>query len=139
MLYDFTGQRAYAWESYIPLIASLDSPDATLHFAVVQRRTGEGKGFDFPGGHAVAVEFHINTLPQPGIYDWQLTVQHPVYGDICQREGWFIALRPQTIAAPEATAEVTAEATPEATAEVTPETTVEVTAEVTPEATAGAG
>jgi hypothetical protein len=109
LMHDFTAQRVYAWESFIPIIISLSAPDATIHFAATHQQTGLGNGFDMPGGQAIAVEFQISALPQPGTYDWQLSVQHPVYGDLCQREGRFIALRPRPTPAPtsEATAEVT--------------------------------
>ena len=110
-MHDFTAQRVYAWESYIPIIASLSSPDATLHFAATHRQAGIGSGFDLPGGQTIAAEFHISALPQPGTYDWQLSVRHPVYGDLCAQEGWFVARLPRPTATPETTAEATAEVT----------------------------
>ena len=109
LLYDFTERHFYPWEGYIPIIASLESPDAAFHFEATRRQTTESAGFDLPGGQAVAVEFRINTLPQPGIYDWVLSVRHDAYGDLCQHTGWFVARQPRPTA--EATAEVTAEAT----------------------------
>jgi hypothetical protein len=103
LMHDFTAQHVYAWESYIPIIVSLSVPDATIHFAATHRQTGTGNGFDMPGGQAIAVEFQISALPQPGTYDWELSVQHPVYGDLCQYDGWFVARRPRPTATPEPT------------------------------------
>ena len=109
LMHDFTTRLVYDWESYIPIIASLTDTDATIHFTATHRQTGTGSGFDLPGGQTVAVEFQISALSQPGTYDWALSVQHPVYGDLCQREGWFIALRPTATPTPETTAEATSE------------------------------
>jgi hypothetical protein len=94
LLHDFTDRIVYGWGDYIPLLLTLHSPEGTAHFELTNRQTGDGRGFDFPGGSGVGVEFWMNALPSPGTYDWTLSVQTEVYGAICEQSGTVIVLRP---------------------------------------------
>jgi hypothetical protein len=116
LIYDFTQQQVYAWENSLPIIASLTAPETLIRFEAMHRRTQTTTAYDFPGGQSIIVEFHLSALPGPGTYDWLLSVHHPVYGDLCQREGSFVVRRPlPTITpGPESTAEAAPESTEEA-------------------------
>lgn len=111
LIQDFSDQTVYTWESAIPIIASLNAPDTLVHLELAHRRTGTTAVYDFPGGQSIIVQFRLNALPSPGTYDWVLSVRHPVYGDLCQREGAFIVRRP--LPTPQSTTEATAEVTEE--------------------------
>lgn len=114
LMHDFSDRSTYGWGDYIPIFATLEDRSSALYFKATHRTEEDGTGFELPaGGQAVGVEFQIRALPRPGVYNWELGVRSPAYGDICKVTGSFTALRP--IPTPEATDEATAEATAEIT------------------------
>jgi hypothetical protein len=103
LLHDFTGKTIYDWGSYIPILVNLERRDVLLRFTATHRLSGEGTGFELPGGQPVIMEFRISALPRPGTYDWTLGLRSETYGDICELTGSFIALRPTPIPPPTST------------------------------------
>lgn len=74
-----------------------EAPDVIARFVAVHRLTGENKGFQVPGGGIYLVNFNINLLPRPGLYDWTLKVISESYGELCTRGGYFIVGRPEWV------------------------------------------
>ena len=109
LLYDFSGQQRYAMDGYIPIILTLDSPSASIHFEAVQRFSGESKGFDLPGGGSISMTFHISALPGPGLYDWTLSARSDSYGDLCTLQGRFLVTVPTATPPPTPSPESTEE------------------------------
>lgn len=104
LLYDFTGRSSYTWDSYIPIVVTLEAADVWVFFSATHRLSGDRTGFELPGQQTLAVEFQMDALPQPGTYDWILGVRSNQHGDICTQTGTFREYIPPT---PEATPEVT--------------------------------
>jgi hypothetical protein len=94
LLNDFTTRRRYELHDVIPMLIALDSPNALIYFEAVQLSSGEGAGFELPGGQTIGMNFQINALPGPGIYDWTLSVRTAQYGDLCALVGRFTVTRP---------------------------------------------
>lgn len=94
LLTEFAAERRYPWDGYIPLLASLPNRDTLLRFRATHRGSGDGTGFDLPGGQIMAVEVRVDALPRPGVYDWEIVVVSEPYGEICRQSGTFMALRP---------------------------------------------
>lgn len=94
---------------------SSDAPEVVIRFLATHRSTKKNQGAQFPGGQTIIAELPVSLLPYPGLYDWKLSIYSEVYGDLCEREGTFVVLRPENI---QATLEATAEATLEMTTEV---------------------
>jgi hypothetical protein len=107
LLHDFSGELVYPWDGYIPILVRLDSRDAWIRFTATHRISGEGTGFELPGGQTVAMEFQMRALPRPGTYDWTLSVRTEAYGEICALNGSFLALRPTPTPLPTLAAEAT--------------------------------
>jgi len=109
LLDEFDSGKPFPWDGAIAFYMSSDAPEVVIRFVAIHRSTGENQGAQFPGGQTIIAELPINLLPHPGLYDWTLSVYSETFGDLCEREGTFVVLRPEATA--EATPEITAEAT----------------------------
>ena len=96
LLNDVGNRYVYGWDDYMPLVVALNYPGATIRFEATHRQSGEGSGFEMPGGQAIGAEVYMNALPGPGTYDWTLSAHTEIYGDSCAIIGSFLALRPTT-------------------------------------------
>ncbi len=96
LLHEMSERYVYAWDDYMPIVVMLNHPGATIRFQATHRQSGEGTGFEMPGGQAIGAEFYMNALPTAGTYDWTLSAYTETYGDSCVITGSFIALRPTT-------------------------------------------
>jgi hypothetical protein len=106
LLYDFDTGRPFHWNGAIGFYMSSNAPDVVIRFDAVHRSTGENKAVEFPGGQSILAELPIKLLPHPGLYDWTLNVHSETYGDLCERKGTFVVLRPENLeSTPEATSE----------------------------------
>jgi hypothetical protein len=104
LLYDFTQRQVYSQASYVPIIVQLNSPNAVLHFRASRSDTGDGRGFELPGGRTIAMEFHLDALPGPGDYDWTMAVHSEQYGDLCAISGSFTVVMPTVTPTPDLSA-----------------------------------
>lgn len=75
--------------------------DATVRFMAVHTTTGDNRGVDFPGGPMAGFQLPVSRLPAPGRYDWTVKLISPVYGDLCERGGWFIITQSESTPANE--------------------------------------
>lgn len=94
VLYELSPGEQFAWEGGIPILAGTEADDVVIRFNAVHQQTGESKLVEIPGGNMVVAELPANLLPQPGLYDWTLSVYSETYGDLCARSGTFIVLSP---------------------------------------------
>jgi len=82
----------------------------TVRFQAVHRLSGKNLGFEAPGGQGIILTLPMNRLPQPGLYDWTMTVFSPAFGSPCPGlKGYFIVGQPEWVT-PQATSEVTSPA-----------------------------
>ena len=51
------------------------------------------------------MELDAAVLPRSGHYDWRLYLNSPIYGEICERSGYFFLASTPAESTPEATAE----------------------------------
>jgi hypothetical protein len=92
LFYEIPERRVYRREHAIPFVFSIAAPDVVVSWQAVHRRTGQGNRMGLTGGRTYLFDYAVNTLAQPGLYDWTLHVDSPVYGEICARSGTFIVL-----------------------------------------------
>ena len=88
----FEDGHLFPADGTIALIVISDTPDSSVIFYAQHRRSGENRGVEMPGGQANAMELSAAVLPQSGRYDWRLYLDSPIYGEICERSGYFIVL-----------------------------------------------
>lgn len=79
----------FTQNSDINLIVSTNTTDVKVHFVAVNRVSRNENGTDIPGGTMLGVNFPVKYLPGFGQFDWTLTVQSPIYGDLCKKSGTF--------------------------------------------------
>ncbi|MBC7812526.1 MAG: hypothetical protein H7175_15335 [Burkholderiales bacterium] len=97
----FEDGHLFAADSTIALIVISDAPDSSVIFYAEHHRSGDNRSVEMPGGQMIGMELDAAVLPHSGRYDWRLYLDSPVYGEICERSGYFIVLG----AAAESTAE----------------------------------
>ncbi|MBI5670599.1 MAG: hypothetical protein HZC41_21610 [Chloroflexi bacterium] len=95
-------RRIFARDMHITLLAQSPAPDVTIRFMAVHHVTGANKGVDMPGGGMTGFQLPVRQLPGTGRYDWTIRIVSPVYGEICEREGWFLVARLESTRAEEA-------------------------------------
>ncbi|NWG15403.1 MAG: hypothetical protein HXY41_02095 [Chloroflexi bacterium] len=84
--------RLLAWDDFVTLFAQIPSTDAVLRLLFVHGVTGERRGADLPGGDMTGLQIPVSVLlPQPGRYNWTLTLSTTLEQDFCLRGGWFVA------------------------------------------------
>jgi hypothetical protein len=97
--------------SETPTLSADDLIQVTVRFLARHRLSGKNLGFMAPGGQGVVVTVAASRLPQPGLYDWTLTVYSDAFGSPCPGlSGYFIVGQPEWVT-PQATPEATVEAT----------------------------
>jgi hypothetical protein len=101
--------RYFPWDGKIAIAIQNNTPDVIVRFLAVHRLTGDNKGFQIPGGGLYLVDFRVDLLPRPGLYDWTLSAISDSYGEICTQSGYFFIGRPEWENAPDTTFETTPE------------------------------
>jgi len=81
---DYDGTVIFAWKK-VPV-------NTTLTLQMILRGSKAGLRVDVPVSDDILLPFPMKSLPQEGIYDWQLWLNHPDYGHICQHNGLFTRL-----------------------------------------------
>lgn len=87
----------------IPILTNTGAVDTPVRFLAVHRLSGENQGVDIPGGTLLGIQFPVRYLPRAGLYDWSLSVQSPLYGELCKQNGSFVVVSRESTRKEEAT------------------------------------
>ncbi len=78
---DFDATVTFAWHG-VPV-------DVSVRLTVVQHDTKEGLRFALPIAGDSLFRMPLSRLSAEGDYDWTISLQHPLYGEICTQSGRF--------------------------------------------------
>jgi hypothetical protein len=84
---EYNAAVVFAWKGVptggIPAVLNI-----TLHHS----KAGVRADIPQPGDGLVQIPMRV--LPQEGIYEWEIWLQHPVFGKICSHSGSFLRISP---------------------------------------------
>ena len=78
---DFDATVAFGWHG-VPA-------DVSVTLAIIKHDTKEGIRLSMPIAGDTIFRLPLSRLPDEGDYDWTISLQHPVYGEICTQSGKF--------------------------------------------------
>jgi hypothetical protein len=78
---EFDATVAFGWHG-VPV-------DVSVTVAVIKHDSKEGIRLSLPVAGDTIFRLPLSRLPDEGDYDWTISLQHPIYGEICTQSGRF--------------------------------------------------
>jgi len=116
--------RIYTFDESIYIMLHSRNRNALIQFRVENQATGTTESFTLPGGAALIDLLSLEFLPEPGIYDWSITLNLPERSGLCEVNG-ILRVRNDNTLLDFMSGRQNPEVTPVATPEITPQLTEE--------------